>query len=95
MYFVPTTEIVWTMPVKDIGNIGHVYIAGINTYKNRLQVNPYRRPAWIHTIRFLRQQVEKQKILQSKHPHSSKKTIGGERYEAFYVTQSCTLQRRL
>jgi hypothetical protein len=25
MYFVPTTEIFRMMPVKDIGNIGHVY----------------------------------------------------------------------
>jgi len=55
MYFVPTTGIVWTMPAKNIGNIGHVYIAGINTYKNQLQMNPYHRPARIRTIRFLRQ----------------------------------------
>jgi hypothetical protein len=54
MYFAPITGNVWTMPVKDIGNIGHVFLAGINTYKNRLQMKLYRRQAQIRTIRFLR-----------------------------------------
>lgn len=95
MSFVPTIGIVWTMPVKNIGNIGHVFIAGINTCKNRLQMNPYRRPARIHTIRFLRRLVENLEISQYKHRRRNHKTTGGEPYEAFFDTQSCTLQQRL
>ncbi|MDH3719960.1 MAG: hypothetical protein OES64_01545 [Desulfobacteraceae bacterium] len=45
------------MPVKDIGIVGHVYIAGINIYKNRLQMKPYRRAVRISTIRFHRRLV--------------------------------------
>ena len=55
MYFVPFTGSVWTMPAKDIGNVGHVFIVGIKTCMNRLQMKLYRRQARIHTIRFLRQ----------------------------------------
>jgi hypothetical protein len=54
MSFVPIIGIVWTRSVKNIGIIGHVYIAGINTYKNPLQMNPFHRVARICTIRFLR-----------------------------------------
>ena len=95
MSFAPTIEIVQTTPVKDIGNIGHVYVASINAYKNRLQMNSYRRPARIRTIRFLRRLVTNKKISQYKHRHRNYKKTGGEQYEAFYDTQSCTLQQRL
>jgi hypothetical protein len=70
MYFAPFTGSVWTMPAKDIGNVGHVFIAGIKICMNRLQMKLYRRQARIRTILSLRQSVENLKILRYKQPHN-------------------------
>jgi len=64
MSFVRIIETVSTMPVKNTGTIGIVWIAGINVLKSPLRMYSYPRQAQIRITRFHRTFTGRRKIFQ-------------------------------
>ena len=91
MSFVRIIETVSTMPVKNTGTIGIVWIASINVIKNPLWMNSFPRQAQIRITRFHRPLTGSRRMFQYEIRQHVDKIKGGETYETVYHTQSGSL----